>query len=155
MKKLCLFALLAWLFSTSFVFAQEDKEAIKKRLQNVYVQFLKEEGFVPTVDDDGDVKFKSEGDTYYLQPTGEPTFMALSRFLSNTDKTHDLKIYQAMDKTNREYKVVKLYLSESYSNLVIQASNYLSDEDGFKKIFYRCMKRIKNAEEFFKDEYNK
>ena len=156
MKKVGLLAIITLCFSFNVAFAQnEDSDAIKKRVQDSYMQFLKEEGFSPSVDEDGDVKFKMEGVTYYMQPSDDPLYLSVARFLSNTEKVHDLKIYDAIDKTNREYKVVKVFLSENYSNLIIKASNYLHEEDDFKHIFYRCLKRIKNGEDLFKETYNK
>ena len=37
----------------------------------LYFNYLKEEGFLPRVDDDGDVVFKREGGTYFLKADEE------------------------------------------------------------------------------------
>lgn len=160
MKKFSFFTLLAFLFSTGFVFAQNKDEeatkaATKKRLQNEYIQFLKEEGFTPSIDEDGDVEFESEGETYYIRPSIDPLYLSMFIFLSNTDNVHDLKIYQAVNVANKQYKAIKVYLTDDFINVVINASNYLHEESDFKVIFYRCLKPMKIATQFFQDEYTK
>ncbi len=35
-------------------------------MQNQVKSYLQTEGYVPTIDSDGDIKFKSEGRTYYI-----------------------------------------------------------------------------------------
>ena len=42
------------------------KDYSKKYLQDVYIKILKSEGYRPKIDNDGDVRFKKEGSTYYF-----------------------------------------------------------------------------------------
>ena len=35
-------------------------------LQNVCMEFLQEEGYRPSIDDDGDIMFKSQGSTLFI-----------------------------------------------------------------------------------------
>ena len=157
MKNLGFLVLLILSFSVNTVFAQEtDEKETEQRLQNKYMQFLKEEGFMPSVDDDGDVKFKSEGDSYYLSPYGkDPLFFSLVRYLKNTDEVHSLKIFEAVNKANFAYKTVGVYLTSNDKSIIINAASYLANEDDFKRIFYRSLKNARKATQLFLDEYNK
>lgn len=151
MKKLIL---LAFVLIAVNVTAQNEDET-KKRLQNEYVQFLKDEGFMPTVDDDGDVKFKKEGDSYYLRPTNDNRYFRLSKWLGNEDKIQNLKIHKSMNATIAKYKAVRIYAVSDYSGIWIEVACYLPEEDGFKLIFYRSLNVLVDAESFLKEDYNK
>ncbi len=151
MKKLVLFVFVLLAVSVS---AQNEDETSKK-LQNEYMQFLKVEGFMPSVDEDGDVSFKKEGNTYYLRPTNDNLYFKLSRWLSNEEKIQDVKIHKAMNATVAEYKAVRVYATASYSGIWVEVACYLSEEDDFKTIFYRALSVVEDAVPFFKEEFNK
>lgn len=152
MKNLFLIAFVLIAVSVS----AQNEDGIKKRLQNKYVQFLKEEGFMPSIDDDGDVKFKFEGKSYYINPYGkQPLYFSLKRYLNHENGGCSTDIRKAVNKAAGAKMSVSVYLIGDECNLVvIESGNYLNDEDNFKDIFYKCLKAVKGASQTVIDEYN-
>lgn len=134
-------------------FAQSDEEVERQTQQN-YIQFLKEEGFMPSVDDDGDVMFKKEGSSYYMCPTDDNRYFKVCKWLTNEDKVQNLEIHQAMINTMRRYKAVKIYATSDYSGIWVEVSCFLAEEDDFKFIFYRALDVVSAAKDSFLEEYN-
>lgn len=148
--------LIAVLLISCNSFAQvNDDNTVKTRLQNKYMQFLREEGFSPSIDGDGDVKFKKEGSIYYLRPTKDALYFKIACWLTNSNNDHSLKIFEAMNKTISNYKAVQVFLVDDYSDVCIQVSNYMASEDDFKDIFYRLLSIVVDSKSFFLEEYNK
>jgi hypothetical protein len=43
-----------------------ESQISKKQLQDMYISYLKEQGYQPDIDSDGDVTFKAEGGSFYI-----------------------------------------------------------------------------------------
>ena len=55
------------LFASISLFAEDNKLTSEQQaLRSDILSFLKEEGFMPEIDTDDDIKFKSEGLSYYI-----------------------------------------------------------------------------------------
>lgn len=65
LKKFLLFAFVAISAAMSAYGADLSREALNLRSQ--IKSYLSQEGYVPTIDEDGDIKFKYQGNTYFIQ----------------------------------------------------------------------------------------
>ena len=56
--------------------APQEKEWTAESLQNLYMKFLKHEGYTPHVDSDGDVVFRYQGGKYFIDVNAkDPEFI--------------------------------------------------------------------------------
>lgn len=148
MKKVLL--VLALVLGTIGSYADEPT-ATQIRLRNEVLNFLKEEGFMPEVDKDGDVKFKKEGLVYYIGVDRDesPYFVKCFRYLNYpSDYSQDV-VKMAANELNF-YKGVKLLCYKSHVR--VQAEMYLHDMEAFKYVFYKLLKQISNLEGDILDE---
>ena len=74
MKRLVAILLCAMSLSTIFAYA-DDLTSSQLKLRNEIKAFLQEEGFMPEIDSDGDIKFKKEGSTYIGEVSFEFTLI--------------------------------------------------------------------------------
>lgn len=117
---------------------------------NLY-SFVKNEGFQPTIDSDGDIKFKYQGKNYFIQVSSQnasPMYVSLS-LIYPYDETYTmarLSNYSYLSKVN-DYKMCKLILNDNYFE--ISCSLFLEDASAFKNIFYKMLEIIAQADEDF------
>ena len=122
-------------------------QTTESELRNRYVEYLRQEGYNPSVDGDGDVLFKVAGDSYYI--------------LVNADDLEYFQIYQqlglgtyalaevrnAVNYANRTTKVAKVYITSNEKSVVIKVDQMLGKPDDFKAIFDRLLSIMDTAEE--------
>lgn len=85
----------------------------KKQLQDIYVKYLKYEGFLPEVTETGNVRFKREGRTYTIVISeSDPTYFVLAiGFQADTRSPPDrLRHLEAVNEATATTKVAKAYL---------------------------------------------
>ena len=154
-RSIYLFFVLIFIMPLS-AFSQDDAQ-IKKELQESYVSFLREEGFTPTVDSDGDVKFKYEGDIFYCCPSSDKKIFKIMRVLTDDNKSAFNKLLMTSNKTMKDYNRIRItvYKNEDNCTVVFRVDNLIVENDDYKKIFYRNLKVIQNAIKSFKEEYSK
>lgn len=117
--------------------------------------FLKEEGFMPEIDSDGDIRFKSEGHTYYVTISSvdeNPMYISLYIPFNNPDGYSADDVVLATKALNK-YKGVKVVCFDD--SFRISGELYLRDADLFKESFYKLMSQINNVREDFMDEIKK
>ena len=90
MNRLVKFFALSVFFIMSAIYnlSADELDADQLNLRGEIVQFLKEEGFVPSIDSDGDIKFKKEGRSYYIRVNPKdtsPMFVTISCFFNYED----------------------------------------------------------------------
>ena len=154
MKKF--YILLISLICLNSVFCYADElNASQKKLRNEIKAFLQEEGFMPEIDSDGDIKFKKEGSIYYISVNYKdtsPMFVSLSLGFNKPSGYSDEAIKIAANELNL-YKGVKVICSShSFS---IRGEMYLVSSEAFKYSFYKLMSQISNVEDDFMDELKK
>src|SRR5438045_2642816 len=79
----------------------------------MYMEFLREQGYVPRLDDDGDVVFKCEGRTYILfgEEKDEPYFrLVFPAFWPLETAPEEEQARTAINELNAEMKVMKLFV---------------------------------------------
>jgi len=133
-----------------FVFpAASQQQWTKEDLQNTYMEYLRQEGYVPTVDEDGDIQFKVAGDVYFiiLNETDLQFFQIYTGFRMNS--VPEEAVINAANSSNRNSKVVKIAFSSERKVVSITAELLLNDPKDFIPIFSRAISLIRNAENNF------
>ena len=121
-------------------------------LRNEISIFLKEEGFMPEIDSDGDIKFKFEGRSYYVSISSvdeNPMYVNLFIPFNNPDD-YSADVVVLATKSLNYYKGVKVVCYDN--SFKISAELYLRDADLFKESFYKLMSQIDNVCDDFMDE---
>lgn len=118
----------------------------------MYFEFLKEEGYVPQYDSDGDIIFKSEGLSYLLFAAEDdpPYFrLALPFFWEVESPQERQRAMAAATVVNAEVKVVKLYIVEDH--LWASVEMLMEPPDGFKLVFSRCLRVLRHGVQRFSE----
>ena len=68
--------------------------------------YLTAEGYLPSIDDDGDIKFKVEGETYYT--VKNTRIFILQKFLNNSNGCSDI-LYKTLNTANRRFRNITIY----------------------------------------------
>lgn len=105
------------------------------------IEILREEGYCPSIDDDGDVKVKVQGLTMYIRTSdNDEEFLKvwLPNIWSIENDNERAKLHWVANKLNREYKCGKVYLTDEDTHIVCEI--FISDTDNkLKSIVVRCL----------------
>ena len=146
------------IFGVFFAFpvsAQESGTWTKDVLTNMYMQFLREEGYFPSVDGEGDILFKDSGDTYYIIIRDD-----------DFDLQNDLLFFRlytgvrlgtfspeaalsAANFINMYSKVAKIYISSDERSVAINIELLLPNPQDFKTVLSRALSLMRFAEDRF------
>ena len=154
MKRLVAILLCAVGLSTIIAYA-DDLTPSQLKLRNEIKAFLQEEGFMPEIDSDGDIKFKKEGSLYYIKVYSSdtsPMYVALSLGFNKPEGYSDEAIKIAANELNL-YKGVKVLCMDN--GFSIRGEMYLVSSEAFKYSFYKLMSQISNVRDDFMDELEK
>lgn len=114
-----------------------------QRLQQLYMGFLAKEGYQPTVDSDGDVQFKAEGKTYFID-VNEKDLMYFNLVLPNIwpieSEPERAQVLAAADAANRTCKATKVFMVRD--NVWIGIELFVETPEDFVKVFKRSMTGI-------------
>jgi hypothetical protein len=136
------------------VFAQDAADA--SGLQSVYMQYLKSEGYAPTIDSNGtDIDFKYQGGYYYISiDAKDPQYFCLvyPNFyeLDSRSVRNDAAIAASHVSANK--KVVKVWLTPDDKNVCISTEIYLKDPSDISAFLSRMLSAIASAREDFMKE---
>jgi len=114
----------------------------KDELQKLYLKFLQEEGFKGTLDDDGDIDFKFEGDKYILfVDENDPEYFRIQAgYGCDFNSDEDIfKHLEAANAVNAEYKLGKIFVRVEKELVLLETSLFLAQPEGFKPFFKRCL----------------
>ena len=101
-----------------------------------YMEFLREEGYVPKFDEDGDVVFKCEGRTYILfAEEKDATYfrLAFPAFWEIESADEEDQAREALNDLNAKMKVMKLFIVRD--NVWASVEMFLDPIDSFKAVF--------------------
>lgn len=116
----------------------------------MYYEFLKEEGYVPQYDGDGDIIFKKEGLTYiaFASEDDDEFFrLALPAFWAIRSREENVRALIAAAEVNAEVKVVKVF---PVGDRVWATIELLVDPpEGFATVFPRAMRLLRRGAERF------
>lgn len=145
---LCLFA------NIGFLCAQELNSA-QSKLRNDIKSFLQQEGFVPSIDSDGDVAFKSEGNSFWVSVSAEddvPMYTSLNIGFTKPDDYSLTTMKLAAAELNY-YKGVKVLCFED--SFTFRAELYVMNAEQFKYSFYTMLAQLKTVAGAFVETYEK
>jgi hypothetical protein len=127
-------------------------------LQEIYVSYLKEQGYQPEVDSDGDVRFKAEGITFYIN-VDEKDLQSFRVVLPNFWKVESTeekeKAYKAANSINSKMKVAKAYVNPERGRVLIDANIYIEKPEDFKPHFRRMLNVLMRGARDFTDMMKK
>jgi hypothetical protein len=117
-------------------------------LVEFYKDFLSEEGFRPSIDEDGDVIFKFEGGTYWIRvDENDRDFFQVQYFFGYEIESQE-EFHRAtaacMDIT-RQTKVVKIMALEKHSSFLASAEAFYASPEDVKKVFPRILSCIQGG----------
>jgi hypothetical protein len=128
----------------------------RKDLQNMYMHYLQAEGYTPKVDSDGDVTFKAEGRSFYIEVNEDDLEffrVVFPNFWEIESETERAEAAAAASWANMRTKVAKVYLT-TRDDTSISAELFVVRPEDFQEVFPRCISVITTALEHFRDRMN-
>lgn len=114
----------------------------------VFLEYLAEEGFRATLDEDGDIRFKFEGSSYYLivSETDEMYFQIFRNGFWRIESAEEFQraLLHANDIT-RDTKVAKIYINSEQTYVNGSVELFYSDIEEFKPCFMRALNVLQMA----------
>ena len=151
MVKMGKILVIALVFGAFFVFpVAAQSEWTKADLQSIYVEHLREEGYLPSVDIDGDIQFKVSGDNYFIiiDESDVQFFQIYMGFSLGSINVEDA--FLAANYSNRRSKVAKTSISSDGNVASITVELILNEPTDFAPVFARALSLIRNAENIFR-----
>jgi len=145
-KKMC-FVIILMLAGIACLGAQMTKS----QLQNMYVIYLRGEGYSPSVDSDGDVNFTAHGQSFYIDVIDndlQSFHLVLLGFLDIGSASNRLKALDAASAVTRTTKAVRLYITSS-GRIAVDSFIFLAKPDDFKMHLNRLVNIMISAREEF------
>lgn len=127
--------------------AQTDEQ-----IQEKYTTFLHEKDFFSKIDEDGDVQFKYDDKTYFLDvDEDDSNFFRL--VLANiwpieSEEERSLAL-RAMDQANNRVKVAKIYMVND--NIWVSVEIFQENPNDYEAYFDRSIEVILRCVEYFKE----
>ncbi len=151
MKRVIILIVFAFLLSPVMLRAQTDSGLNREQLalRTELFNFLKEEGFMPEIDSDGDILFKSEGHPYFIcvSKTDEnPMYVTFFRQFTNPEEYSSETVVMATKALNL-YKGIKVVCFEQ--SFRIGAELFVRDAEAVKGAFYKLKAIIDSAKDEF------
>ena len=123
---------------------QETKELSEQQLQELYMTYLKSEGYQPSIDGDGDVKFKVEGKSYYII-VSEKDLQFFQIMYPAFWKVEDLaerqKVLLAAHHATSSTKCAKVIMVKDHAWATVEI--FVESPEDFKKVFARSMSALR------------
>jgi hypothetical protein len=128
----------------------DEISAVKKQQAEMFQQYLTAEGYLPTIDEDGDVMFKSEGTTFLIIPDeqdGEFFRLALPNFWSIDDEDERERGKIACLEVAKSLKVVKLFPVGDDTWATVEM--FVSPIQSVMDVFWKCVRSLHHAKNAF------
>ena len=124
------------------------------KFHNGIEQFLKEEGFVPTMDDDDNsINFKKEGARYWITVKGDDPFYIRFHTRGYDTEGSDRKlILEACNYANMNQRCGKACYDDDSVSFTVEY--YCHSLEGFRTTFYKNMRSLDYTREAVSDYYN-
>lgn len=114
------------------------------------ISFVKTEGYMPKLDSDGDVAFKHDGDSYWIQASSyDDGYYVTVMTMTSVEGRNITTIRKAMDETTRGLKFVRLYSSPDGNVVTISYSWYCISIADFKRMFSNALSVVSTADTRF------
>ena len=111
----------------------------RSQLQDMYVSYLRAEGYSPSVDSDGDVNFTAQGLKFYIDVMEKDLqsfhVVLTDRLGLGSDR---LKALEAASQETRTTRVARIYLTSS-NNIAVDAYIFIAKPDDFRLVLKRMV----------------
>ena len=155
MKKLVFFMLFA--ISAMAASAQSSTNSAVRDVQNVVKRYLQNEGYQPTIDSDGDLKFKREGQNCWViiskESDGYYYFVTQLSGISVEDDDVASAILAA-DRVTREKKVGKCCLNKEQSSVLFRIESFYQNASQYTNYLSRFLNILSQMKGDFKEYYD-
>ena len=138
-----------FLINANFLNAQMTKS----QLQEMYVSYLKEQGYQPAIDSDGDVVFKAEGRNFYIHVQEKDLGyfrIVFPNFWEIESHAERIQAFEAASYATRTTKTARVFLT-SDDDTTIDACIFIAKPEDFKLHFNRMLDVIMIARRDFVD----
>lgn len=133
--------------------AEEMSYAAKTFRSNIQ-GFLREEGFAPSIDNDGSLCFKKEGTSYWIDVIGDkPFYVTFHREPLGTDNAPETKVLKAINDVNTNIRAIKCCYMNDHVSLAIESYCYVAED--FKYVFYNYLNILEASNDLVKEAYSK
>ncbi len=135
--------------TASPVWAQDDTlelDQVKKQLQQIYVEGLRDAGYVPSVDEDGDVQFEREELAYFISVhPDDPQFFGLMLPYIWEIESDQERLYAlfACNVANASTKVAKVQVVGD--NVWVSAELFVPKPTEFRSVLSRLFSAMDSA----------
>jgi hypothetical protein len=124
----------------------------KKELAEIYRAHLAEEGYLPKLDNDGDIVFKREGRTYFIllsENDLEFIRVVFAGFWPIEDQDERARALAAAHHATAQTKVAKVFLVED--NVWSAVELFCSPPESGKNVIERSLRAVGGAAETFRE----
>lgn len=154
MKKLLILVVLGMMGVTACFAQAEALTPQELSFRNSISQFLKVEGYVPTVDpEDNSLEWKKEGSKYWLNVYGSsPAYIEIHKAGFGIEDCNRTYLLMACNQAMDETRCGKAYVTDSSVSFTIEL--YCSNIEEFKNIFNRSISALDTIKDRVKEYYN-
>ena len=131
----------------------DQPSPVKQRYAEMFRQYLMTEGYRPTVDEDGDVVFKSEGATFLIildEKDSEFFRLAAPNFWSIEDEEEREQVKAACLEVTKAIKVAKVFPVRDNTWATIEM--FVSPIQSVQDVFGKCLRGLHHAMNAFRKE---
>ena len=101
----------------------------------IVVSVLQSLGFKPQIDDDGDIFVRYQMKTFYVMGANsddEDYLVVVFPQMYEVNEGEETKVLATCNKTNREIKLVKVYIDQTLKNVSASCEFYYNGEESLK-----------------------
>ena len=145
--------ILAVIISTSNLLAEDLTPEQTEFRDNIY-EFLKEEGFMPTVNTkDNSVEFKKGDELHWISVgAGRPFYVEFYRSGFKLNDADRNVVLAAVNEANQSIRCAKAVMNETVITFAIEM--YCHSAEEFRYVFYKSMEELENSENCVLSYYN-
>ncbi|HIW10429.1 MAG TPA: YbjN domain-containing protein [Candidatus Rikenella faecigallinarum] len=142
---------LALLFPATTAWGADGPSAFAKRTQKEIMAYLRDAGYAPQIDEDGDILFTyQELKCYISLEDGDEGELFTKTFLlfsipEDMTATDEVLLREAINKANEEYRMVKCYYTDT--RILFMVDSWIrnaSDYTSFFKLYMRGLHYASN-----------
>ena len=119
------------------------------------MSYLKMEGYFPKIDSDGDISFKHDGSTYWVQITSyDDGYYVIVMTMTNIEGKSINTVYRSINEVSRGLKYVKQTLSANEKIVTTEYDWYCISINDFKRMFSTALNVVAAADTRFINAVN-
>ena len=139
------------LLCVSTAIAQRQYSAAQEKIRTDIMNHIELLGYAPSIDSDGDIKFKHEGKTYYVKVSdtdSDPFYVVLFRIHTYTETFSKEKIMNVIDKCNNKKGIKVLCANDVY---YYRAEMYVTSAQTFNTVLSKLIIRMNEVSDLLSD----